>query len=31
VALDLQRSEQTLMLAQATGSRLLQQSLLRYL
>jgi len=31
VALDLQRSEQTLQLAQATGSRLLQQSLLRYL
>ena len=31
VALDLQRSEQTLQLAQATGSRLMQQSLLRFL
>lgn len=31
VALDLQRSEQTLQLAQATGARLMQQSLLRYL
>lgn len=31
VALDLQRSEQTLQLAQATGSRLMQQSLLNYL
>ena len=31
VALDLQRSEQTLMLAQATGARLMQQSLLNYL
>ena len=31
VALDLQRAEQTLMLAQATGARLMQQSLLNYL
>lgn len=31
VALDLQRAEQTLQLAQATGARLLQQSLLNYL
>ncbi|MEM6571690.1 MAG: flagellar hook-associated protein FlgL [Planctomycetota bacterium] len=31
VALDLQRAEQTLQLAQATGARLMQQSLLRYL
>lgn len=31
VALDLQRAEQTLQLAQATGARLMQQSLLNYL
>ena len=31
VALDLQRAEQTLQLAQATGARLLQQSLLNFL
>ncbi len=31
VALDLQRSEQTLQLAMATGSRLLQQTLLNYI
>jgi flagellar hook-associated protein 3 FlgL len=31
VALDLQRAEQTLQLAQATGARLMQQTLLNYL